>query len=394
MPTLIGTGISKNASSLEAGKEAAAQSVAALSGKPPNIVITFASVRYEPETLMKGIAETAPSAMIIGCTTAGEILPGGPHKKSVVAMSIYSDEIEFFAAAEEDASVDPYLNAQRLAKTISAKKPRNPRLLLMLFDGLKTNSEELTRGVQSIFGTGFPVIGAASGDDFLYKTPYQFLNGRALQNAAVGVMMSGNIKVGIGIRHGWSPLSKPQMVDLSSGNIVFQIAGKPAIEFYKDYFGETFVEQNLDLLPKITIEYPLGISAPCEERYILRNLLEIMPNNGLRYAGNITQGEAIRLMKGTKETALRAAQQAVKHALESSNVEKVDFALVFDSASRQILLGRYAREEINIIAKTLGADVPFIGFYDYGEQAPISTDVYLGRAHAHNESIAVTVIGK
>jgi len=67
---------------------------------------------------------------------------------------------------------------------------------------------------------------------------------------------------------------------------------------------------------------------------------------------------------------------------------------VFDSASRQILLGRNAKDEIDLIANMLGNNTPFIGFYDYGEQAPISTDAYLGRAHSHNESVAITVVGK
>jgi hypothetical protein len=48
-------------------------------------------------------------------------------------------------------------------------------------------------------------------------------------------------------------------------------------------------------------------------------------------------------------------------------------AFVFDSISRNKLLGRKSEKEIQIIKEVLGKNVPFIGFYSYGEQAPLKS---------------------
>ena len=69
-----------------------------------------------------------------------------------------------------------------------------------------------------------------------------------------------------------------------------------------------------------------------------------------------------------------------------------NFALVFSSCSRSRLFGRHAGEEIAAIRMALGNNIPVIGFYDYGEQAPLSAAGFRGRSHFHNESLVVCAI--
>jgi len=100
-------------------------------------------------------------------------------------------------------------------------------------------------------------------------------------------------------------------------------------------------------------------------------------------------------MMGTKETALRAAAQAAEELKRTSGKHKPPkFAIIFDSFSRNRLLGRSAKDEIDVIKNILGDDIPFIGFYTYGEQAPLSALDYRGQSHFHNESIVILGIGE
>jgi hypothetical protein len=71
----------------------------------------------------------------------------------------------------------------------------------------------------------------------------------------------------------------------------------------------------------------------------------------------------------------------------------VDFVFVFDSVSRYILLGRQAHKELEAIKDKLGKDIPIIGIYTYGEQAPLRAIGYQGRVYFHNQTISILGMG-
>lgn len=98
-------------------------------------------------------------------------------------------------------------------------------------------------------------------------------------------------------------------------------------------------------------------------------------------------------MMGTKKSALEAAAQAAEE-IRSTKDKPIQFALVFESFSRNRLLGRQANKEIATIKNILGRNTPFIGFYTYGEQAPLTSLNYRGQSHFHNESIAILGVGE
>ena len=96
-------------------------------------------------------------------------------------------------------------------------------------------------------------------------------------------------------------------------------------------------------------------------------------------------------MIGTKESCLEATYQAAQDVKRSLGNKKISLALVFDSASRYILLGRQAGRELDIIRQGLGEDTPVIGIYTYGEEAPLRELYYLGKTYFHNQTI--TIVG-
>ncbi len=109
--------------------------------------------------------------------------------------------------------------------------------------------------------------------------------------------------------------------------------------------------------------------------------------------GNGPQGSLIRLMIGTKESCLAATRQATEEVKKSLLGRPYNFILVFDSISRYILLGRQAQKELEIIKEELGKDIPIIGLYTYGEQAPLRAINYQGRSYFHNQAITILAIG-
>jgi hypothetical protein len=98
-------------------------------------------------------------------------------------------------------------------------------------------------------------------------------------------------------------------------------------------------------------------------------------------------------MIGTKESCLTATQQASKEALDGLSGRKAEVVFVYDSISRYVLLGREADKELEIIKNQFGKDTPVIGFYTYGEQAPLKAISYHGHAYSHNQTITILALG-
>ena len=99
-------------------------------------------------------------------------------------------------------------------------------------------------------------------------------------------------------------------------------------------------------------------------------------------------------MIADKEGVLNAAREAALKAKEGLNNAKISAVIVFDSIARKRILGRNALDEIEIIRNTLGKSVPIIGFYSYGQQAPLRAERYIGKSYFHNEAVVVLCIAE
>ena len=80
------------------------------------------------------------------------------------------------------------------------------------------------------------IAGATAADDLYYQKTFQFYNEEILTDSLTGLLISGPVKVGIGVRHGWVPVGRPRRVTRAAGHVVYQLDGRPAISIYEDYF--------------------------------------------------------------------------------------------------------------------------------------------------------------
>lgn len=392
MATWVGVASSRISNSFEAGEEAATKALESMGQSYADLVLLFASVRFDQEALLKGVASVTHYAPVVGCSTAGEILPEGPSRRSVVVATIRSDSLQVAPGLGLSISQNPRQAGREAATQAAKAKLESPHAFLMFPDGLTGNGAEVIRGVQDIFGLSFPIVGGSAADDFSFTRTYQYFEGRVNTDSVVGVLLAGPIALGIGARHGWQPLGKPRKVTQALSNVVQELDGLSAVNLYETYFGKAAATLKSEVLADMSILYPLGMPIPEEEEYLLRNVLRVDPNGSLVYAGEIPQGSEVRLMMGSKAQALQAAHRAARQAMISIAERTPSFGLVFSSCSRQRLFGRRAEQEVAAIRQVLGSNVPLIGFYDYGEQAPLTASRFHGRSYFHNESLVVIAV--
>jgi hypothetical protein len=269
----------------------------------------------------------------------------------------------------------------------------------MFPDVLAGNGADIVRGILDVLGQNFLVVGGAAGDDFNFEKTYQYLNGEAHSGSVVGVGIAGNLKFGIGVKHGWFPLGAPMKATKARGSVLYELDGKPAINIYRDYFGEEEARRlEKETLAKLAITYPLGIRVNGNAEMLLRDPLTVDPSGAITCTAEIPQGAEVRLMIGSREEAVKATRIAAKNAVSQLEGVTPRAVIVFSCIARNKLFGERSGEEITAIRDIVGKNIPIIGFYTYGEQAPfegnpISTVDSTGSVF-HNETVVICIFGE
>ena len=102
---LVGVGHSSNENSFEAGQAAASEALSKHRGTP-EVLIVFASTRFDHGQLLAGITSVTGDIPMVGGTTAGEISTSGFSTESVVVMGLSSDRFDFATGIGPNMSQD------------------------------------------------------------------------------------------------------------------------------------------------------------------------------------------------------------------------------------------------------------------------------------------------
>jgi len=391
METVVGVGTSSDSNPKEAGAEACRQALAKVSN--PELFIVFSSSKFDQKEMLSGVKEVSKDVPLIGCSTAGEITSAGAAEGSVAVMAIQSDSVDFTIGKGGDLKTGVREAGVQLAKDITGRAKDKVNCLLMLTDVLNGNGAEVVRGIQDILGSDALIVGGAAGDDFSFKQTFEYYNDDISSSTVVGVGLSGNVGIGIGVRHGWVSIGMPMKATKSEGAVLKELDGRPAVSIYEDYFGKKAEELREEPLAKLAITYPLGMSVEGSDELLIRDPITVDAEGAITCAAEIPEGAEVRLMIGSKEEAIVAAKDAAQKALAQLAGKTPRVAIIFNCIARRKLFGRYANDEITAIQGILGKDVPVIGFYTYGEIAPIGESADELFSRFHNETAVVMVIG-
>ena len=388
-----GTGTSNNPDSLKAGAEACEKAMEQAGGKA-SLIIVFSSITYDQKKMLQGVRSISKKVPLVGCSDAGEITNKGPTFKQLAVMALYSDDIEFSIGIGKGTEKNSQKSGAMAAKEVKKKAKKIPSLFMMFLDGLAENGAAAVRGAQSVLGKNFPIVGGSAGDDFLFNKTYEYCNDQVLTNSVVGVGFSGKFSFGVGVRHGWEPIGLPMKATKSQGGKLIEVDNRPALSIYEDYFGKKAEELIKEPIAKLAYTYPLGMSVEGSPEFLIRDVVVANKKGEITCAAEIPQGSEIRLMLGDREKAIKAAKEAADGALNQLKKSKPKVIFIFNCIARYKLLGSRIGDEIAAVQRVLGKDTPLIGFYTYGELAPLGGRLGLECSSAfHNETMALVVLG-
>jgi hypothetical protein len=382
-----GVGKGKDNNTRKAAVQAAENCRANLGSAIPNVLILFISSLYDQETALSEIRKVFPDIPLVGCSSAGEIYTHGPDEQSIALLGLA--DVTASVAKGGDMNKDAFGAGEELGEALKNDKGE---LVLMLSDGLSGDGAAVIRGMQSKLPQPLTLIGGAAGDDAAFQSTDLYFNDEVLSGTVIGVRLHGDIVHGVGVHHGWEPVGLPVTATKSKGNRLIEINGIPAIKLYDEYFGEYTERLRNEPLARLAVYYPLGLAVPESEEYLLRAPLSVENDGTIRLTAEVPEGTHVRLMIGSVDSALEAARCAAKEAVAQMNGRPPKLAMLINGVARRRLLGLKANEEIQIIREIIGESVPVIGFYSYGEVAPLNSSKVKDSCF-HNETIVILLLG-
>jgi hypothetical protein len=363
-------GVGAESDAFKAGVEAATQAISSIvPEQKADLLLVFGSISLDQDQMIAGVASVAQGALIAGCSTAGEISGEGfSTEKSVVVLALASDQVKFFGALANHIPWNPKQAGNDCANTLEYESHGYITSALVFLDILSGSGDLTLEGFTKRVGEDFPVFGGAAGDNMLFFETFQYFQDKAYKGSIVGVGIAGDYHaVGV-VRHGFLPVGVARVVTRSEGMTLHELDGKPALSLYEDYFGEEYMgELQGGLLPQLAIAYPLGVFLPDSDEVLLRNPVFVDRKGAMTFTASIPEGAEVRLMISDVERSFETTESTAREVLGRLEGRPPKAVLVVNSIGRKKMLGSQNDEDIRIIQKIFGRDVPIVGFYSYAQ---------------------------
>ncbi|MFT7463649.1 MAG: hypothetical protein ACI9EF_001995 [Pseudohongiellaceae bacterium] len=350
------------------------------------VVVFGASEFFDNPTPLEQLREAFPTSHVVGCSTSGEIhgdlvLDGS---LSVAVMQFETSEIATAFTQVHNAD-DSFAAGQDLAAQLNRD---DLKAVFVLSDGLKVNGSELVRGFNDLLPSSITITGGLAGDGDRFGRTWNVCNSEPQEGIVSAVGFYGSsIKIGHGSQGGWDRFGPERTVTRSSGNVLFEFDGQPALELYKKYLGEQASE-----LPATGLMFPLAVRENgTSERRIVRTILAVDEDTqSMTFAGDIPQGCLAQLMRANFDRLEDGASGAATMTQASSASSGDILSIAISCVGRRLVLGERTEEEIEATLDALPDGTRQIGFYSYGEISPYAS----GYCELHNQTMTLTTIGE
>jgi small ligand-binding sensory domain FIST len=386
----IGSALSTAPDSMEAGREALETALAALGGASPGLTVVFHSTHHLPqvEEISKAVwSEVGPGA-VIGCTSQA-VVGDGREVEDGPALSVWTADLG-------DAAIEPFAIA--VAETGDGPTTLglpavgdDTKAVILLGDPYTFPTDALAQlNEAAAQDLGVPVIGGmASGG----RGPGQhalMLNGEVRRFGAVGVTLSGPVRIETLVSQGCKPIGSSYIVTGAEGNVITSLGGEPPLERLKDLLTELSPEDrmrvNTGLHLGLVIDEYRSEFGPGD--FLIRSVMGADQNTGA-----IAVGDRVRVGQ-TVQFHIRdasAADEDLRHALQvmelshTGDPASLAGALLFTCNGRGLRLFGAPDHDVATIRKSIGP-LPVAGMFCAGEIGPVGGQNFL---HGFTASLAL-----
>jgi hypothetical protein len=358
-------------------------------GTDPKLLVVFAAITLDVHEVLAGLGDAAPGVPVAGCTTHGELGPGGPADDTVTVAALGGPGISVAVGVAEKVSGRQRESGVAVAQCAQQVEPYPHRALMLLTDGRIRDQETILRGVYSVVGAAMPLFGGACADGLRMTGGHVFTRDEVFTDAVVAATIASVGPLSVSVRHGYHTVGEPMIVTSSKDGRVHTLDDGPAMDVYLDRLAappEAYTDE--EAFRAFALSRPLGVQR--RSGVEARNLSTTVDMLGRSIGSGIAidHGGLIWAMEGDETSILEATDAACRDVLEGLGGEPARGLLIFSCAALRVVLGEEGiKREGERIEKWVG-HAPFAGFYTYGEIARVR-----GIDGFHNQTLALLALG-
>ncbi len=368
--------------SLAAGENAAISVLEQLENHDPDFIFLFTSVGHDIPEVIKGIKLYLPDVPLCGCTGAGTITNEGCDEMthSLSLMAIRTDRISFYPFMCSNISEKQESSGREIAEllnpVVAESAKHNEQLLILFTEGLTVNVDALYRGLENSLSGYLDIVGGTAGNDFQGEKTYQFYNDIVFTNGASGVLLTGDFNYTVGVTHGSKPFGLFRTITKAEKNIILEIDNLPALDLLKEYIGVERVEDFGQVLNLFELGEQFEDKG-YDESIINRAIVGVeRDRGGIRLAVEIPEGAQVRITRRDMGLVLERTRQMTADLVQKMKDPDNGAFFYFNCSGRGSYLFGEPEPDVNVLRDTLGQHRKMIGFFTFGEFAPIQQKNY------------------
>ncbi len=364
---------------VEAVGEVAGEILERFDGGRPDVLVCFASPHHVGafEDVVGGLRKLLEPDVLIGCTAVG-VAGGGVEVEDGPGLSVFAasfgagrvDAFELYAEETDDGTEIigwPDTLPARGTLVLLADPfsfPVNDFLVLC-----NARVPELT------------VVGGLASAGIRAGTNRLVLDDRIRTGGAIALLCSDDVPVRPVVSQGCRPIGKPLTVTRSERNLVYELAGQPAMNRLQELVQESSEEERSLMRQGLHVglvvdEHKLDFS---RGDFLIRNVL-----GAEQRSGALAVGERVDVGT-TMQFQVRDAEAADEDLRELLGGVHGDAALLFTCNGRGTHLFAEPNHDAGTVEELLGA-VPLAGAFCAGEIGPVGHRNFL---HGFTASLVV-----
>ncbi len=359
--------------------------LAPLHDYPADLLLVFGSLDHFVPDLSEVLGNACPEAMLLGCSTAGEITADGVDDGTCTITAINFTKTRLRQGSTRLSGMDDSFAAgERLGLQIAAA---DLKAVLLFGPGVRINGSALVNGIASVIGTHIPITGGLAGDGGAFKETFTLGTAGVTSDCVVAVGFGDSgLKFAHGSFGGWEPFGPTRKVTRCAGNVLYELDGEPALDIYKRYLGE-----HARGLPASGLLFPFSMLGEDHSALgLIRTILGVDEESGsLILAGEIIPQGYLRLMHATTDKLVNGAEAAAEATAMMLQTPGESLAILVSCVGRKLVMGERVDEEVEAVGDVLGHNAVLTGFYSYGEISPFAPGA---SCKLHNQTMTITCL--
>lgn len=319
----------------------------------PNILIQVFSSSGDKEkvtAIQQVIQSELQNAIMIGCSTAGEIIDG----------QVINNEIgmtfTLFEKTEVKSSIfqgNKYKTGWDIGKSIAAKLCSFDTKALILFSANYANFQELLNSVYEE-NSELAIAGGVAGGEDILKGGIVFNQHEITSDGVIAVSLnSPHLIAEMYTNNEMQEVGKTFTITKAKDTALYSIDGKKPVQIFEEYLGRDFVSQ----IKEMSTEFPFIHEKQNSKTALwVNNLLE---NGAVEVSHSVSQGDKLVFAYAHLRTIIDNSLRELNR-LSKYNVESI---FLYNCSSRKRLLHEFTNEEVKMFHEI----APTNGFFSSGE---------------------------